>query len=514
MSRFHIPSDPIQSSLSIVLLTLGLSLLASSALASVSDSSAIERLEIAIQSHPEDPDLAFTLARKLAGAGRAKDAIRQARSFLARWPERHPEARIEISRSMIDAGQATEALTLLDDELRANPQSATARFYRGIAFHTQALYEEALREFAFAAELAPTLRPESMLAQALGLFELGKEEDAVDLLQQILQIAPTSESAIRARLMLRQREISVLERWWRLDGHAGFEWDDNVLLESATSESIGTDREDFRGVWGLGATARALTTDKASLTVGYRFDQSKHEDLDAFDLLTNSGFVSGSLVLHEKVVFRFDALAWNTRQDGDNELTAGSFRPNLIFALGSKWGALRSFAQYEIFEYDNQPAIDAWERDGYSVGAGFEHFLPLPIERSYLSTSISYQLNRTSAKTGGGSSGFDGDNDYHSSKVRVRARIQLPAEIRLGLEAGYSNDRYHNNNFLNALSTLGLRKREDDIARARVELSHEVIDHAELEVYWRGTWRMSNIPFFDYDQNVVGVLVRVSTDSH
>ena len=88
----------------------------------------------------------------------------------------------------------------------------------------------------------------------------------------------------------------------------------------------------------------------------------------------------------------------------------------------------------------------------------------------------------------------------------------LPAEIRAGLEAGYANDQYHNINFLNALGTLRLRKREDDIARARVQFSRKIALHAELEVYWRGTWRMSNVPFFDYDQQVVGALIRVSTD--
>jgi hypothetical protein len=88
---------------------------------------------------------------------------------------------------------------------------------------------------------------ESLLAQALGLFELGQDADAVDLLKQILEIDPTSESAMRARLMLRQREVLSMKRAWRLDAYVGYEWDSNVLLESATNESIGTGRSDSRG---------------------------------------------------------------------------------------------------------------------------------------------------------------------------------------------------------------------------------------------------------------------------
>lgn len=474
--------------------------------------SAIERLEDAIELYPEDPDLLYTLARKLAGKGRAAEAARTLRGFMARWPDRRPNARVEVARSMIEAGNSKTALGLLDQELTSNPKSAVARFYRGIAFRSEGRILESNREFAFAARLAPSLRAESLLAQALGLFELGKESEAVDLLRHIIEIDPTSESAIRARLMLRQRKDTRLQRAWRLDAYAGFEWDDNVLLESAANESVGTDQEDFRGVWGLGATLRALTTEKASLTLGYRFDQSVHDDLGRFDLLTNSGFASGSLLLPTNLIFRLDALVWNTQRDGHDELTAGSIRPNLILSLGSDWGLIRVFGQYEVFEYTQGPGIESWERDGFSFGGGLEHFLPLPFEGSYVSTSVSYQQNLTQADTSGASDSFDGDYDYDSARLRVRARLMLPAEIRAGFEAGYTNDRYHNINFLNAFSTSRLRKRKDDIATARIQLSREIVAHAEFELYWRGTWRMSNIPFFDYQQHVIGALIRFSTD--
>lgn len=480
--------------------------------AQISAATAIDRLESALRIHPGDPDLLLTLARKLADVGRGADAIAKTRAFLARWPERRPDARVEIAGALIDSGNSAGALVLLDEELKVNPRSGTARFYRGMAFRADGLVAESNREFAFAARIAPSLRAESLLAQALGLFELGQEENAVTLLRQILEIDPTSESAIRARLMLRQREVLDLQRRWRLDAHAGFEWDDNVLLESATNESAGSDRADFRGVTGMGATIRALTTERVSMSVGYRFDQSTHDDLGSFDLLTNSGFMSGSLELHDNVILRLDGLAWNTRQDGHNELTAGTLRPNLILSMGPDWGAIRAFAQYEGFEYAAKPVIPSWEQDGYSLGGGLEHFLPLPLPKSFLSTSVSYQHNQTQAGTSGLSDGFDGDNDYGSTRVRIKARLGLPASIRARLEAGYTYARYQNINFLNALETLRFKKRRDDIASARVELSRQIVPHAELEVYWRGTWRMSNTKFFDYEQHVVGVLLRVSTD--
>ena len=365
------------------------------------------------------------------------------------------------------------------------------------------------------ADSLPGSRPESLLAQALGLFELGQEGEAVDLLKEVLRLAPTSESAIRARLMLRQREVLSLERRWRLDAHAGFEWDDNVILESQSNESQNSNRTDLRGIWGLGATIRAVATENTSLSLGYRFDQSVHHDLSRFDLLTNSGFLSGSVKLTDQVLVRMDALAWNTRQDGDNELTGGTLRPNLMISIGEKAGVLRAFVQYEIFEY-HTPAIEVFERDGFSFGGGLEYFVPLPFENSLISFSASYQRNLTQSETGTDSSlfpgDFDGDFDYDSARLHSRAVVMLPWEIRTVLAVGYSADRYHNDNSLHAFLTPSVRKREDDIVTGRVEMRRQLVRHTELEVYWRGTWRMSNIASFDYEQQVVGALIRISTN--
>ncbi len=474
--------------------------------------SAIERLRNATALHPDDPDLAWAFARKLAAGGERDEALRQTRRFLARWPERRPDARVEIARSLLESGAAPEARALLDEELRERPRNATARFYRGLAFRGEGLIVESNRELAVAGELAPALRAETLLARALGHFEIGEEQEAVALLQQILREAPESETAIRARLLLRQREVLALERPWRLDAYLGVEWDDNVTLESAENETPSSGRQDWRGVGGLGATWRAVTTDRTTLLVGYRFDATKHRDLDRFDLLTNTALLSASVRVDDRLSARFDLLGWNTRRDGDDELTGGTFRPNLIASLGPRAGVIRSFGQVEILEYADPPILEELDRDGWSFGGGVEYFLPLPLERSYLATSASFQRTLTQVEPNGDPLAFDGDYDYDSARIRSRATLELPGAIRARLEAGYSYDFYHNDNFFEALETGRFRKREDHIASGRVVLSRQLLPHVELELTWRGSWRMSNVSAFDYDRQVVGALLRVSTD--
>ena len=471
----------------------------------------IERLEKAVSQHPEDPDLAWALARALAGSGRGADAVRQTETLVERWPEHRPNARLEIARALIDAEESETALHLLEEEIRAYPRKATARFYRAIAFRSQGLVSEANRDFAVAARLAPSLRSEAMLAQALGLFDLGEDQAAVAMLRAILEVEPTSETAIRARLLLRQQEVLRLSRPWRLDAYAGAEFDDNVTLESSESEIPGNG-DDVRGVWGAAGTYRFDLGDRSNVTAGYRFDQSVHDDNDRFDLLTNTGFLSGSVRVATRVSLRADVLGWNTRRDGDDELTGGAVRPSLVVSLSERTGALRLFAQYEILEYGDLPLNSAWERDAQTFGGGVEHFLPLPWAGSFLATSASYQRTLTQAKTTGGSTSFDGDYDYDAARARMRAFFRLPLEFRSTIEGSYTNEHYHNDNLFNLISTLRTRPRDDDVGVARIELSRPIVEHVSAEVYWQGTWRESNIPAFDYSKNIAGLLIRVSTN--
>ena len=155
---FSNPNRRVVSRLGLVVTALAI-FLAGPIRAEVPGSDAIKRIEEAIKIHPEDPDLAWALARKLAAAGRGADAMRETRGYLGRWPERRPGARLEIARSLLEANQSAEALTLLDEELRQNPKSAMARFYRGIAFRAEGKVVESNREFAFAGRLAPGLPP-------------------------------------------------------------------------------------------------------------------------------------------------------------------------------------------------------------------------------------------------------------------------------------------------------------------------------------------------------------------
>lgn len=475
--------------------------------------SELTRLEAALSAHPDDPDLHWAYAKKLAKADQQRESVIQTQSFLERWPDRRPGARTEIARILLENGAHAEAAHLLDQEIAHNPRLATSRFYRGLAYRSEGHVQNANREFVIAARLQPSLRAESMLAQALGYFDLGDDEAAVSMLQEILRLDPSGDTAIRARLLLRNREALVLQKRWVVDGYLGFQWDENVTLENSESEVNPSGTDDVRGSWGIGGTWQAVRNEHSTITVGYRYDQTDYNDINRLNLISNTAFVSGSWQPTERLALQINSLISHLLLDGSNEYTGASLRPSLVYSMGEDWGAIRLFSQFGVAEYHEKPSRFR-DRDALSYGLGVEHFLPLRIDRSWLSFSGSWDRTVTQEDPDEfGSADLDGDFDYDSWRARGVATLGLPFAIRGQVETSYAYDRYHNNNsthFFTASS--GLRKRRDDIISGRVALSRAIVKHVRGEVYWRGTRRISNVDLFDYDKHVAGILVRVSTD--
>lgn len=478
---------------------------------------ALARIEAALAAHPDDPDLAWALARTFARTGRGPEAVAATRRLAARWPTHRPAARLEIARVLLDQGIARDADQLLGDELQRVPDSGLTHFYRGLALRAVDAPEAADLELRQAARLEPVLLADALLVRALIHFDESREDEAVSLLQEILRVDPTSDTAVRARLLLREREVARGRERLRAEARAGFEWDQNVTLEGAESETRPSDRDDFRGVWGAGLSGQPWLADRAGLLVGYRYDQTYHVDLRDFDMIQNALFLSLSALpsetLRDRLALRLDAYAYDTLQDLDHALSGASFRPSLLWAIGPRAGATRIFGSFEVAEFDGTPVADVWERDSISTGLGIEQTVPLPqpLAGSLVALSFAWLRTITEAGTGGSNDGFDGDFDADSFRFRALGSLVLPWSLRAQIEASYSRDQYSNDNFARWLDTGDFEARHDDVVGGRVAISRPILPFTRLELYWRGSRRASNVSVFDYDKNIVGLLFHVSS---
>ena len=487
----------------------------------IEQNSALARIEAAAAAHPDDPDLAWARVRSLARMGRGESTVEWTRQFIERWPAHRPDAYLEIARTLLDQGAPQAAQSLLDEALSRSPRSGMAHFYRAMAMRANGEPEAAQREFQAAAILEPSLQSETLLVRALLLFDMKRSGEAVSLLQELLRIDPTSDTAMRARLLLRQRDLARAKKRLRAEALAGLEWDQNVTLEGTESERRPSEREDFRGVWGAGISGQPWLADRGGLLVGYRYDQTYHDQLRDFDTLQNAIFASLSLqpieALKQRLALRLDTYAYDTLQHLDHALAGASIRPNVLWAIGPRAGVLRAFGAFELAEFDGDPLVSVWERDSLSGGLGVEQIVPLPLlclakSGSSVAVSFSWLRTVTQADPGGFSDGFDGDFDGDSYRLRGLGNLVLPWSLTAQVEVSYSHDQYLNDNFAHWLETGDFEQRRDEVLGGRIGLSRPIVRFTRLELYWRGSRRASNVAIFDYDKQIVGMLIHVSTD--
>ena len=84
------------------------------AMAEMPEPAALERLRQVAAAHPDDPDLAWALARELADGGDPDAALGALRRFRERWPDRRPEAARILGRLLHETGRDEEAVEVFD----------------------------------------------------------------------------------------------------------------------------------------------------------------------------------------------------------------------------------------------------------------------------------------------------------------------------------------------------------------------------------------------------------------
>lgn len=477
-----------------------------------------ERLEAALSTHPDDPDLLWAYAMALARDGEVDAAVSRLGDFERRWPRRRPDLPVEMARLLFERGDYEGASAAADRALLVLPESAYAHFYRGLALRELGRRPEAHRELAEAARLEPALEPETLLVRAVDLLDEGREEDAEALLERAIALDPSEETLRRIRLLLPRRDPLGQRRWWKLDAYAGAEWDSNVTLDSNSGSeflSLPRDRDDWRGVWGGGLTLRPFQSGRAGLLLGYRYDQAQQDELDPYNYVVNSGFASASFRPHQRVLLRLDGTAGDTRRDGDDYLLLGSLRPNLFFELGDSWGTTRLFGEVAWQEYHDQAVLTPLERDGLEWGVGLEHYLRLFGTQAWASLGARFERVETQARKSSipGVLSFAGDydRDVWAGSARLHAPLPWQIDADATLEVAYE-DYPHDN--LVAWVTDGAihRQRRDTYGELRIALGRPLAPLVKLEVAWTGVLRASNTDVFDYQRHIAGVYLRVSSE--
>ena len=481
---------------------------------------AIARLEIATTSYPDDPALEWAYAQALARGGQFEPAVARMERYAKRWPTRRQDVHLALGRLLFEAGRHEAARKRLETAVRLAPRSGIARFYYALTLRALGLRSEARAELVRSGKMETGLLADSTLLLSIDAFAAGEEEEGIELARRVIDLDPTSDAAARARMLLWDKDLAPASHPLRVDAYVGMSYDDNVTLTANKDDAEASGKDDIRGVWGLGLAWRQKFGDRTQFMSGYRFDQAEYEDRDEFNFINNALYTSALLRVHPRVSLRLDLIGWNTLQEGQQFLWAGTARPALLFALPKGYGFLRGFANFEFRDFDAKAGDPSLEQDGWTFGAGLEWTVPIPIVGGTYSLSGSFHETLTESKTSPFSAAeFSGDYDRTIFLLLTRVRVPIGWEFNFGGDLSYSRSWYRHNSlldFLNELITtpsidIDVLKRRDHLVEGRVFLARPLHRLVTLEVEWKRSHRMSNSKIYDFKRHIAGMVLRVQS---
>jgi Tfp pilus assembly protein PilF len=475
----------------------------------------LERLAQAVKSHPNDPDLLFALAQRLAANAHEGEAVEKLRTLTARWPRHRPDAWLLLGRLLYQQGLPADAIAPLEQAVALDPGSGPAHLFLGLALKDAGRVEEAEPHFEAAARESPALSSEAWLLAGLAKLERGERLAGDELLGRAIGADPEGDAANSARLVLEGgvRQPSRL----RLQAYGGFEYDSNTTLDSGDDfTGLPTDQSDGDFFWGSGFVLDAVRGERFGVSLRGNYDQSAHLELEDWDSQQFGGTLAAAWQATERIGLRVDGRIAHASLGGDPYLLSGGVRSNLFFSLGPRAGWLRGFGETTWYGYEEKPFSSALERDGFAYGSGLEHVVPVPGLRE---TSFSWYGSWARFDSEGVHDDLLGfGNAYDRTGFGGGARMGTLLPGRIYAEAGFSllRELYAHQNLVDALTDNGVgtanpSKRRDFVWETRLRLSRPITRWIELEATLRYADRASNVDLYDYDRWVSGFAVRFET---
>lgn len=463
-------------------LVLGVLAPAVQAAPSVAD---IANLSAALAEHPDDPALARALARAQLERKETDAAIQTLRAFGAQYPEARPQLAQLLGRALYEKGQLAQARTVLEQAIAHREHDALAHFYLGLVLLRSGDADGAGRELARAVELDASL--------GRSLHEA---------------TAPPRESG-----------SGFFERF-SFAGGSGAEYDTNPRLASdeELADLPGGDT-DFRWVYDATLAANVFRTEQGAVRARYRFEESRHDDLEELDSQWHAVGVGGVLSLGPRAFVKLDGSATLERLDHEKYLDAWSAAPALGYALdGMGLLQLRGFAEQRDFA--DSPDLPVLERDGWRYGAALQHRLPVQLWSSgMLTTQLQYARTRTDGETTAlDAESFDSafDSSFLGADVGLAIPLAFGFRIQSRLLFGYESfDEENAVAFLTDESDPPDPhpvRRRDTLLDVSLSLVRPISKWIDFELRLRETRRSSNVDVYDSDRQLVGTYLRVHFD--
>ena len=458
---------------------------------------AIEELNKALAVKPDDLKASYYLGTTLSRVGRNKEA----EEFLEKVVEMDPnfqKIHLELGIVQYNLGKYPEAIRELGIAEEADPNNALVFFYQGAAYLSLGDYKRSSPRFLHAATLAPELGLTAHYYAGIGFYYRGILLDAKNEFTEAVRIDPASSVAQSAREFLAQLETPGKKaKRWDLTISTAYQYDSNVtLLAGGSALPAGISRKgDSRFLFYLRGGYRFLETQDWSLGAAYSLYQSLHVELHSFNVQNHQA--SAFLVYRRpgmqlRIPYEFNfALV-----GGDTFLRSNAVTPTLTIPESS-----RTFTELQ-YGFTSQDFVNTSQfptnndRDGINNRVGISQSVVLD-QTTRLRVRYDYDNELT------GSSATQDDWAYQGHKFTGDLGLSIPRGLNLDIEGYYYLQYYDNPNS----SSPSLEKRTDHIQTYTATLSKTFDKWVTLSLQYLYNRNGSNISVFDYDRNIVSVIL-------
>jgi len=415
-------------------------------------------------------------------------AITDLRAALAINPDLTPAA-LELGVALIQTGAYTDAIAPLE-RARTDPTlAARAALFLGIA-HLRAGQLGEARSALEQASQDPSLEVSAQYYLGVVAYQQKQWMEAESRFAAVVDLDASSSMGQEATKFL-ERLRSAGSRWYRLYGSVGLQYDSNVVLAPATDiPALGiTQQADGRVVLNAAADVVPWENPRASLVAGYNFFQSLHFELTDFNLQEHrvSMQVAGNYEwLRYGLLARYSYYLLET----DSFLQEATALP-WVTANEAEFGRTELYYRNRYRDFLTQPYEPQLNSLNYAFGLRQVFYLGKPDRL----VSIGYQFDRQSPTNSSGD-----QFGYNGNEVNAGFGWILPAEI--ALEAGYSF-RYEDYDAASG-------GRIDTPSQFAIALTKELTQYIALNLAYLGTIHDSNIEKFDYNRNIVSLILEAA----
>ncbi len=178
-----------------------------------------------------------------------------------------------------------QAETLFDELVAAEPGNALARFYAGLAAFEQENYQKALQLLNETAQMETSIRYNAEYYAGVCYLHLQRFEKAKERFIRVQQNAEHNVLCRAAADFLEGiRRLERETRRYSLVAKAGWEYDDNEVLEPIDNNDLYADEEDNIFSAYVSGSYNIIQTDKFVMGAGYSHYATFHEKFKKFDL--------------------------------------------------------------------------------------------------------------------------------------------------------------------------------------------------------------------------------------